>query len=178
MLFLAVSHLFSDLQFRCHCPSKRFLGPYLMWFCVCWWWSWILDFPGPGYDGLYRQRSGTFCPIKSEVPALATSCLTLQPERAAEQHTESTVCMLLSERTLLRTGTQEELMSLTPARKKHINHTYTAEKNKKQKWKYCIWWLYKYSIFYYLVFFFYHCTEWLPRGLHTFYEFSIHYDNY
>ncbi len=83
-------------------------------------------------DGLYRQRSGTFCPIKSEVPALATSCLTLQPERAAEQHTESTVCMLLSERTLLRTGTQEELMSLTPARKKHINHTYTAEKTKNK----------------------------------------------
>lgn len=77
-------------------------------------------------DGLYRQRSGTFCPIKSEVPALATSCLTLQPEWATEQHTESTVCMLLSERTLLRTETQEELMSLTLA----LLHTCSKEAHK------------------------------------------------
>lgn len=87
-------------------------------------------------DGLYRQRSGAFCPIKSEVPALATSCLTLQPEWATEQHTESTVCMLLSERTLLRTGTQEELMSLTPG----SQHTCSKEAHKPYVYcrkKYC-----------------------------------------
>ncbi len=42
-------------------------------------------------DGLYGQWSSAFGPIKGEVPALTAGCLTLEPERTAEEHTQSAV---------------------------------------------------------------------------------------
>lgn len=65
-------------------------------------------------DGLYRQRSGAFGPIKSEVPALTASVLTLEPQRAAEQHTQSTVCILLSERALCDLAQVDAIVECVP----------------------------------------------------------------
>ncbi len=58
-------------------------------------------------DGLYGQRSSAFGPIKGEVPALTAGRLTLEPERTAEEHTQSAVRSLLGERALLRKKNQD-----------------------------------------------------------------------
>lgn len=56
------------------------------------------------YYGFNRQRPGTLCPVKGEVPALAAGVPALEPEGAAEEHSEGAVGAHLGECAFLPGG--------------------------------------------------------------------------
>ncbi|TRZ03541.1 hypothetical protein DNTS_013511 [Danionella cerebrum] len=70
-------------------------------------------------NGLYGQWSTAFSPIEGEVPALAAGFLTLEPQGASEEYTQSTGGLMLSERTLLRGNNRSAIIIITPLAEKH-----------------------------------------------------------